>query len=158
AFTTSFAVITGGLALFLERQPGLGFNVRQVGWVYGVSGFVGGLVQGGAIKRLVKRFGGARLALMGFLAMGAVCPVLAVRHSIPGLMVVVVLGSSGGGVVRPGLTTLMTRSVGRDEQGSALGTSQSLASISQIVGPETAGFLIQHGQLWAYGAAAGLVA
>jgi predicted MFS family arabinose efflux permease len=61
-------------------------------------------------------------------------------------------------VVRPCLTTLITKSVGRDEQGAALGTSQSLASISQIIGPEAAGFFIQHEMRAAYGLAAALVA
>ncbi len=48
------------------------------------------------------------------------------------------------------------QSVGRDEQGAALGTSQSLASISQIVGQPLAGILIEHGLLAAYGIAAGV--
>ena len=71
---------------------------------------------------------------------------------------IVAVASFGVAVVRPCLTTLLTKSVGRHEQGAALGTNQSFSSISQIVGPETAGFLIQHGWLDAYGIAAGLVA
>jgi DHA1 family tetracycline resistance protein-like MFS transporter len=160
AFTTSFAVLTGGLALFLERQPGLLFNIRQTGRVYGVSGLVGGLIQGGAMKRLVKRFGETRLALMGFFTMVVAYPFLGVVHSVPALLAVVAVSSFGVAVVRPCLTTLITTSVGRDEQGAALGTSQSLSSVSQIVGPETAGLLIQSGRigLYGYGIAAGAVA
>lgn len=156
AFTTSFAVLTGGLALFLERQ--MHFGTRETGWVYGVSGFVGGSIQGGAMKRLVRRFGEARLALAGFVTMLATYPFLGAVHSIPPLLVLVAISSFGVAVVRPCLTSLITQSVGREEQGAALGTSQSLASISQIVGPETAGFLIQHGHLGAYGFAAGFFA
>jgi MFS family permease len=155
AFTTSFAVLTGGLALFLERQ--LGFTTRETGWVYGVSGLVGGVVQGG-IKRLVARLGEARLALVGFVCMAAAYPLLGFARTMPVLLVLVVVGSFGVAVVRPCLTTLLTRSVGPDEQGATLGTSQSLASVSQIVGPETAGLLIQHGLLGAYGVAAGVAA
>jgi MFS family permease len=156
AFTASFAVITGGLALFLERQ--FHFGSREVGWVYGVSGFVGAIIQGGMMKRLVKRFGEARLALVGFFTMVASYPLLGATHSLPALFAIIALSSFGVAVVRPCLTTLITKSVGRDEQGAALGTSQSLASVSQIVGPETAGFFIQHGLLAAYGVTAGLVA
>jgi len=156
AFTTSFAVLTGGLALFLERQ--LQFTSREVGWVYGVSGFIGGAIQGGAIKRLVARFGEAKLALMGFVSMVISYPFLGAVHSFGALIVIVAISSFGVAVVRPSLTTLITKSVGRDEQGAALGTSQSLASISQIIGPEAAGFFIQHDLRFAYGLAAGIVA
>jgi MFS family permease len=156
AFTTSFAVITGGLALFLERQ--LHFRPREVGWVYGVSGGIGVVIQGGAIKKLVARFGEAKLALIGFVSMVVAYPFLGAVHSFGALILIVAVSSFGVAVVRPCLTTLITKSVGREEQGAALGTSQSLASISQIFGPETAGFFIQHELRFAYGFAAAAVA
>ncbi|MFT3765702.1 MAG: MFS transporter [Minicystis sp.] len=156
AFTTSFAVLTGGLGLYLERQ--FHFGPRETGWVYGVSGFIGAVIQGGAIKRLVNRFGEARLALLGFVSMVAAYPFLGAVRSFPALLILVVISSFGVAVVRPCLTTLITKSVGRDEQGAALGTSQSLTSISQIGGPELAGFFIQHNQLGLYGIAAGIFA
>jgi MFS family permease len=156
AFTTSFALITGGLALFLERQ--LHFTSRETGWVYGVSGFVGAVIQGGAIKRLVNKLGEAKLALIGFGTMVIAYPFLGAVRSVGTLLVIVTISSFGVAVVRPCLTTLITKSVGRDEQGAALGTSQSLASISQIIGPEAAGFFIQHEMRAAYGLAAALVA
>ena len=159
-FTTSFATLTGGLALFLERQPftsGLHFNVESTGYVFMASGLVGGAVQG-VLGRLVKRLGEARLALIGFLAMAAAYPLLGTVHAIPPLAVVIVLGAFGAAVVRPCMTTLITRSVGRGEQGAALGTSQSLASISQIVGQPLAGMLIEHGLNPYHGVAAGFFA
>ncbi|APR87779.1 multidrug-efflux transporter [Minicystis rosea] len=157
AFTTSFAVLTGGLGLYLERQ--FHFGPRETGWVYGVSGFVGAVIQGGAIKRLVQRLGEPRLALFGFVSMAITYPFLGlIGDSYTKLFILVVLSSFGVAVVRPCLTTLITKSVSREEQGAALGTSQSLTSISQIVGPSMAGFFIQHHQLGAYGAAAGVFA
>ncbi len=156
AFTTSFAVITGGLALYLEHR--FGFKPRQAGWVYGVSGLVGGMIQGGAIRPLVRRLGEARLARLGFLSMILAYPFLGFVRPWAPLLVVVAISSFGVAVIRPCLTTLLTKSVGRHEQGAALGTSQSFSSISQIVGPGVAGFLIAHGWLGAYGIAAALVA
>jgi MFS family permease len=76
-------------------------------------------------------------------------------HSFPALLAVVCVGSFGVAVVRPCVTTLITKSVGRHEQGAALGTGQSLSSISQMVGQPMAGLLIEHHLLWAYGMAAG---
>ena len=85
-------------------------------------------------------------------------PFLGFTRVVGVLVFLVSISSFGVAVVRPCLTTLLTKSVGRDEQGAALGTSQSLASVSQIVGPGIAGFLIQHDMRWAYGVAAGVVA
>jgi MFS transporter, DHA1 family, tetracycline resistance protein len=157
-FTTSFATLTGGLALFLERQGGLQFDVQSTGYVFMASGLVGGAIQGGLIGRLVKRLGEARLALIGFFTMAMAYPLLGQAHTVPFLLAIVMFASFGVAVVRPCLTTLITKSVGRGEQGAALGTSQSLASISQIVGQPLAGVLIENHLLGAYGIAAGVFA
>jgi MFS family permease len=155
-FTTSFAVLTGGLALFLHER--FSFDVAQVGYVFMASGLVGAIIQGGLIGRMVKRLGEARLALAGFCSMAAAYPLLGPAHSVPALLALVCLGSFGVAVVRPCVTTLITKSVGRHEQGAALGTGQSLASISQMVGQPLAGLLIENHLLWAYGMAAGAFA
>src|SRR5204862_42492 len=68
AYTLSFSTLFGGLALYLERR--YGFDVEKTGYVFGLSGFVGALIQGGLIGRLVKKLGEARLSLYGFLALG----------------------------------------------------------------------------------------
>jgi DHA1 family tetracycline resistance protein-like MFS transporter len=156
-FTTSFATLTGGLALFLERR--FHFGVGGTGNVFMISGFVGAVIQGGLIGRLVKRIGEARLALWGFVSMLLGYPLLGlIGSSVPALYVVVAFSSFGVAVVRPCLTTLITKSVGRSEQGAALGTSQSLASISQMVGQPLAGLIIGYGLLAWYGVAAGVFA
>jgi MFS family permease len=156
AFTLSFSTLIGGLALFLERR--FGFNVENVGWVFAFSGLIGGFIQGGIIGRLVKRYGEARLALSGFVTMAIGYCLLGLAYRIPLLLALVAISGFGVAVTRPALTTLITKSVGRDETGAALGVSQSLSSIAQIVGAPVAGLLIQHGWLAAYGLAAGSVA
>jgi MFS family permease len=149
AFTLSFSTLIGGLALFLERR--FAFGVKETGYLYAFSGLVGGSIQGGAIGRLAKRFGEERLALIGFGTMVIGYGLLGVAYALPTLLVLVGIGAFGSAVVRPAVTTLLTKSVGRDEQGAALGVSQSLASLAQIVGPIGAGWLIQHRALSAYG-------
>jgi MFS transporter, DHA1 family, tetracycline resistance protein len=156
AFTLSFSTLVGGLALYLERR--FSFTVRGVGGVYAFSGLIGGFVQGGIIGRLVKRFGEARLALAGFVTMAIGYCFLGAAYQLPVLLVLVAISGFGVAVTRPALTTLLTKSVGREEQGAALGVSQSLSSIAQIVGAPVAGILIEHGWLSAYGLAAGGVA
>lgn len=149
AFTTSFSTLIGGLALYLKAR--FGFDVERTGYVYALSGLVGAAVQGGIIGRLARSLGEARLSLYGFLCMTAGYAFLGAAYGLPLLVVLIVVAALGSAVTRPALTTLLTRSVESDEQGAVLGVSQSLAGISQIMGPVVAGFLIGHGWLAAYG-------
>ncbi|MCK6589300.1 MAG: MFS transporter [Polyangiaceae bacterium] len=152
SFSLSFAMLLGGLALFLERR--LEFNVEQTGYVFAFSGVVGGMLQGG-MGKIARRFGEERLVLWGLLFMAAGNALLGFTFNLPTLLVSIFLGAIGGAVVRPSVTTMITKSVGRTEQGAVLGVSQSLTSSSQIVGPLIAGWLIQHGKLSAFGLVAG---
>lgn len=149
AFALSFSTSIGGLALFLERR--YGYDVRAVGLVFGFSGLIGAIIQGGLIGRMVKKAGEERLALLGFGAMVVSYAFIGFAHSLPALLTLIAFGGFGIAVTRPSLTTLITKSVGRKEQGAALGLSQSLNSIAQIIGPITAGFLIEHRMLEVYG-------
>lgn len=151
-FVLSFATLVGGLALYLERQ--FGFTVKNAGYVYAYSGLIGILIQGGMIGRLVKKLGEPKLALAGFVAMAIGYGMLGWATTIPILLVLTAISAFGSAVTRPAMTTLITKSVGRDEQGAALGLSQSMSSVAQIAGPLMAGALIEVRALTAYGLAA----
>lgn len=152
AFSLSFSTLIGGLALYLERQ--FDFDATHVGYIFAFSGLVGGVIQGGLLGRLVKMFGEERLATIGFVAMMLGYVFLGWIGVVPVLLVMVAIASFGSAVTRPTITTLITKSVGRKEQGVVLGVSQSLASVSQIIGPIIAGWLIEHHLLKTYGVVA----
>jgi MFS transporter, DHA1 family, tetracycline resistance protein len=61
-------------------------------------------------------------------------------------------------LVRPTLTSMITQHTPREEQGTVLGLTQSLTSVSQIVGPPLAGLLIQHNLLTGWGLSIAAVA
>ncbi len=148
-YILAFSGLIGGLALFLERR--YQYNVEQTGLIFAFSGFLGALVQGGLIGRLVKKLGEERLAVIGLLSMALGQASLGFTHTFAMLLLATAAGSLGNAVVRPCLTTLITRSVDPSEQGGALGLSQSLASLAQITGPVLSGFLIGNGQLELFG-------
>lgn len=159
AFTFAFSFFMSGFALFAERRytwNGAPFGPKQVGYVYAFVGFLGIVLQGGLIGRLVKRFGEMNLTRAGFCAAALGFAVLAFTYGIPMLLAVSALASSGTGALRPALTSLITQKAGRSEQGAVLGLNQSLMSISSIAAPVIAGVLIDHGLLaaWALTAAA----
>lgn len=156
AFALAFALLIGGLAMFLERQ--FGFKARETGYLFAFSGLMGAIVQGGLVGRLATAWGEVKLSTVGFFAMAISYIPMGFIHDWRLFLIGVVVGGFGSSVTRPALTTLLTKSVGPHEQGEALGVSQSLNSIAQILGPIIAGALIEQGQLVWYGIVAAVIA
>jgi len=154
AFTMVFAMYITGFPLFAERRfewQGHPFGPKEVGYVYAYLGLLGVILQGGLIGWLVKVFGETALVRAGFLVAALGFGALGFTHGIPLLLLVSAVASSGTGMVRPALTSLITQKAGRSEQGVVLGLTQSLNSIAAIVAPAIAGLLIDHSLLatWA---------
>ena len=154
-YIVSFAVFISGFALFAERRftyQGRPFGPREIGYVFGVVGFLGIILQGGLIGRLVKRFGEPTLVASGFAALAVGYFGLGIAVSSAALVVTGLLAAYGNSVIRPVLTSLITQQAGRHEQGMVLGITQSLMSMASIVSPIVSGLLISHGMLaaWAW--------
>jgi MFS family permease len=154
AFAMVFSMYITGFPLFAERRfqwQGHPFGPKEVGYVYAYLGLLGVILQGGLMGRLVKTFGEITLVRIGFFLAMVGLGALGLTHGIPLLLLVSALASSGTGVVRPALTSLITQKAGRSEQGVVLGLTQSLNSIAAIVAPAIAGLLIDHSLLttWA---------
>src|SRR5215470_16649898 len=161
-FITSFSLFISGFALFAERRftyQGHPFGPREIGYVFGYIGFLGIILQGGLIGRLVKRFGEAMLVAAGFIALAVGYFGIGLATSFALLIVTGTLAAFGNGVIRPALTSLITQQAGRQEQGVVLGITQSLMSMASIVAPIVGGLLIERQMLkeWAW-MAAGLAA
>jgi MFS family permease len=160
AFTMAFSMFMTGFPLFAERRytwHGQAFGPQQVGYVYAFLGLLGVILQGGLIGRLVKALGETKLARTGFFLGLAGLAWLGFTYSIPLLLVAVAVASCGTGVIRPTVTSMITQKAGRSEQGVILGLTQSLNSISSIVAPTLAGFLIDHSLLSTWAVTAGVV-
>ena len=157
-FGFAFTTFTSGFALFAERtfrwndHP---FTPREIGYLFAYAGFLGIILQGGLIGRLVKRFGEPALVATGFAALGAAYLWLGLIRDVGPLIAVATLASFGHGVLRPTLTSLITQNADRSEQGIVLGLNQSIMSIAQILAPPLGGLLIEGGLLpeWAFVAA-----
>ncbi len=153
-FFLAFTMFTSGFALFAERRLTTGgrpFGPREVGLIFGYAGLLGIFIQGGMVGRLVRRFGELKVARMGFLSSAAAYTGLSFVFKVPFLLLSATFSSFGNGVLRPALTSLVSKSASPREQGLVLGFSQSLNSIAAIIAPLVGGALIEHEQtgLWA---------
>jgi DHA1 family tetracycline resistance protein-like MFS transporter len=153
-FIFAFSMFISCFALFAERRffwHGHPFGPKEVGYVYGYVGLLGVLLQGGLIGRLVKGFGERPLVRIGFVAAAAGFTGLAFSRTLAELLIVAAVTAFGTGILRPVLTSLITQATGKGEQGTVLGLTQSLSSISQIVAPAVGGWMIGVGALSAWG-------
>jgi MFS transporter, DHA1 family, tetracycline resistance protein len=159
-FAFSFALFTSGFALYAQRRytfNGHPFGAKEVGYVFAWVGFLGLILQGGLIGRLVKLFGERTLVWTGFAISATGYGLLAWTRTVGGLLGACTVNSCSG-VLRPAVTSLITQQAGRREQGVVLGLTQSITSVSQIVAPVIAGSLIDRGQLGAWALATAGVA
>lgn len=161
AFAFAFASFTSGFALFAERRMswhGVPFGAKHVGYVFAFAGFLGILLQGGLIGRLVKRYGEMKLTRAGFASMALGYGALAAVRNVPELLGSATFSAFGQGALRPTLTAQITHQSGREEQGVVLGITQSLMSVAQITAPMVTGFLIGHELIAAWALTAGAAA
>jgi MFS family permease len=118
------------------------WTAHEVGLLFMFSGFLGILLQGGLIGRLVKRYGEPKLIVAGFAAASVAYVALGLTFTLSLLLIVAVLMSFGNGVLRPVITSRITQVAGRHEQGTAIGISGSLSSFAMMLAPPTGGSLI----------------
>ncbi|MBK7534984.1 MAG: MFS transporter [Myxococcales bacterium] len=153
-FSFAFSCFTSNFALFAERrfvtEAGKPWGPEEVGRLFAYSGLLGIVLQGGILGRLVKRYGERKLIVAAFVAAVAGYATLGVASKLEMLLVAATILSFGNGVLRPAITARITQVVGRDEQGTAIGISQSLGSIALILAPPTGGFLIREHHLFAW--------
>jgi multidrug resistance protein len=155
AFSFAFATFISGFALFAERRftyNAAPFGPKQVGYVMAFSGLVGIVIQGSGIGPLVKKLGENRVVQLGFALMAGGFILMAAVATIPWLLLAITFMTFGFAILRPSLTSLITKRVARHRQGMTIGLMQSLMSVAQIIAPVVGGILIQNQFLstWAW--------
>jgi MFS family permease len=159
-FSFSFSTFISGFALFAERRytwHGHALGVKEVGYLFALSGLIGIIMQGGLVGRMVGWLGERRLVQIGFFTSALGYAAVGFTHTVWQLIWVSSLTSIGGAALRPALTSLITRKAGRNEQGLIIGLTQSLMSIAQITSPVISGILIQRHFLTSWAVWAGLL-
>jgi len=160
-FSFSFSTFISGFALFAERRYTWGghpVGVREVGYIFAFTGFIGIIMQGGVVGQLVKWLGEWRVVQIGFLTsfVGDIC--IGFTRTIGQLLWVAGLSNVGGAGLRPALTSLISQKADKREVGVVIGLTQSLMSIAQITAPLISGVLIDNRLLTTWAIWAGVLA
>ena len=143
-FIVSFSMMTTAFSLYTMFR--FGYDAQHTGYLFAYVGILAVIVQGGLIGMLVKRFGELLLVIVGALLFaGSLFAIPLVGPATGGLLALLIGGglfSIGNSLSAPSLTSLASKSVGPEEQGSVLGVTQSVASLARAVGPALTAFLI----------------
>jgi len=104
------------------------------------------IIQGGLIGKLVKKFGERRLLSVGCCIVAVALlaiPFIGMYKVFAFMMAISVLMAVGTGITNPSLSSLLSQSADRREQGTTLGIGQSLGGLGRVFGPAMAGGLFQ---------------
>jgi MFS family permease len=159
-FMIGFAGFEATLVFLLADRVGYGPGAAGLCMVW--IGFSSALIQGGVVRRVVKRTGERRLAVLGLIVLipgFALCGLPADILTSPLLWTGVTLLAIGVGFFSPSITSLVSLQAGAAAQGQAMGSFRSVGALGRALGPFAAAFLyFRFGPGTPYLAAAALTA
>mgnify|MGYP001263507604 FL=1 len=112
----------------------------QVGLLFFVCGLVGALVQGGVVRRRVKKGEEPKYIVIGLLVSALGFFMLLFAHSLWWATLSLAVFGIGNALIRPCVTSLITQKT-KVGQGVASGLSSSMDSLGRIAGPLLGSFL-----------------
>jgi DHA1 family tetracycline resistance protein-like MFS transporter len=136
----AFAAFEGTFALFLQRR--MHWDARTAAFAFAGIGFMSALVQGGLIRRLVPRFGEARLIVTGLVIAACGFAGTALVASAAELAASMVLLSVGQGLLGPSVSGLLSRITPDSEQGAVFGTLTSAQTLARMISYSTSNVLL----------------
>ena len=134
--TICFACFETTLPLLLVKH--MDFEETQLYYLMAYSGFIAAMVQGGAIRKLVHRYGEKPLILASFFGLTASFVLIPLGSSMAAVLGSLAIYAFFSGINRPPLTGLISIISPENEQGANLGVSQSASAIGRIIGPPLA--------------------
>ena len=152
AGVTGFSVMTALFALFCEKR--YGYDAAHVGYVLAYVGFLGVMMQGGVLRRLLVKPIEKPLAIIGtaVLAISMASLALLPERSGLALLLLVCAGISiGNSLSTPTLNGLASRAVDAHAQGRLMGMMQSAGGLGRFLGPMLGYSLVHHDGVSNYG-------
>ena len=143
--------------VFLAHER-LGYDAIDNAWIFVWVGVLMALVQGGVVRRVVTRTGEKKLGLLGIVLTVPGMLVVGVAQSSPVLYLGLAFLATGGAMVTPCLSGLVSLYTPAERQGEVLGVFRSLGALARAVGP-VLGCVIywSFGSAWPYYASAALM-
>ena len=133
ASTTGFAFVHLLFSLFCSDQ--LGYSRAQMSFAFAYIGVLGAIVQGGLLRRLLKRDIEKQLVIIGAVILAASLWLLPRVNGTGQFLAVCALMALGNGFVVPTLSGMSSRHVHGRAQGRVLGLNAAAGSLGRFLGP-----------------------
>ena len=127
--------------MVLER---FGLDAKHAGEILALMALVMVFIQGGAIGKLVKKYGEVKLVMLGTIIMACALTAASISYQLPWFVAALMVQALGFAVTNPSLSSITSRNASADHQGSTMGVYQSAGSLARVLGPLLAGFLFDH--------------
>ncbi|MEM6796772.1 MAG: MFS transporter [Acidobacteriota bacterium] len=133
------------------------WEAHQVAFILAMMGVLSALIQGGAIRPLVRWFGEKKLLLIGCTLLAPSLASVPFAPTVALLLIPLAIASMARGLVHPALLSRVSSAAPVGERGGVMGTFQSSASLARVFGPVTAGFLYDQNFAWPFWLAGALM-
>ncbi len=140
--TLGMAMMESTLVLFMSSV--FNWGIKEVSFGFAYIGFIIVFTQGFLVRKLLPRFGEKILLATGISLMSVGFLFIALAPNITIMAVAMTLLSLGNGLSNPSVMGSISLLVPENEQGLALGTTQSLSALGRVIGPALGGFLFNH--------------
>jgi multidrug resistance protein len=133
ASTTGFAFVHLLFSLFCSDH--LGYSRAQMSFAFAYIGVLGAVVQGGLLRRLLKRDIEKPLLIIGAITLAVSLWLLPRANGTGQFLAVCALMALGNGFVVPTLSGMGSRHVHGRAQGRVLGLNAAAGSLGRFLGP-----------------------
>ena len=117
------------------------FGPDHNAWVFAFIGLVVALMQGVVVRKLMPILGERKMAIQGFVLFFLGFLLVAFAPTAFWLFPGVALIAVGSSFTNPTLNAMISQRSAANEQGSILGTTQSVLSLTRVAGPAWAGLV-----------------
>ncbi|MGA2544726.1 MAG: MFS transporter [Verrucomicrobiota bacterium] len=119
----------------LAEERGLDSVLGTISWLIAYCGLIGAMVQGGMLRRMVKKMGEPKVIATSLFLAAAGIAVLPFLTTWATLLLALAVFSTGSSLTRPPVFGMISMLTPAHEQGSTIGVAQGIGSLARIAGP-----------------------
>jgi MFS transporter, DHA1 family, multidrug resistance protein len=134
SFFVSFTLAGLESTLQFFEMERFGATPTDMGIMFLVSGIAGAVIQGGVVRRMVKKGDEPRVVQIGLILSAAGFFALMFSYNLLTATIYLTIFACGNALIRPCVTSLITQKT-KVGQGVATGLSSSMDSLGRIAGP-----------------------
>ena len=137
--TLAMSMMEATLVLFMKDK--FSWGLKEVSFGFAYVGICIVFTQGFLVRRLIPKIGERNVLRIGLTCMAIGLSGIAFAKHIWMMAIVQTFLAVGNGFTNPSIMGSVSLLVPPDEQGAALGTTQSLSALGRVIGPALGGLL-----------------